>query len=1083
MNEVSVKENVSPNKSSQSNKRQSNLPQHAAKRPFLRLGNVSVTPSDDETPSSQLPPVSRSSAKRVLSFLQDESIASIPTKETLLQQLPISRHAEKKIPSSLEVFIPASSPDKLSSKPLITTLDHQDSAEQEMLSRLSVLKEKYQESISAVKISLYANDTAHPAIKLDNDMFMEWLSDKSIDLYGDLARQRIDIQNTMLALYHHRKSSKAAPTPLTSLDVDRDADVMLATLLPGDYAEIANPWYFENEISTLVELNVKTLGDFVANYKYRLAGIGESGTFPDDDGHRYTVFITPAIDTQGVDYIERFKQGDDAGISSINLAYYFDKRTRPLGKMESILQTIMDMLNINKNMDEISAYISHLRSQENLELQTVTMIFAQNNDLATIKNLLGAELDNLLKQQKDIFDEMDDLISSSNACHIKILFPYNITQTHWLLGEIKIHKDVNSHHFVVELTAHDPFGQGSITVRNQIILKEIFEKKIIQLDPLAEMSFSFLPSSYNARQHIGDGDSCGAIVVRDALIRMTGGGLSLEKPFEMGAPVLRREHLQLIQKANEPAVRDRFILRHRLPSFVPTTPTAAVRRELDEQPLTPRVVDTPSVQEQKSIAEGKLVGWSLIDILKSAGHKFLKQDGEFGAEPDKGHVYALSPEFGGNMVVIDMAHQEGDYHLSGSACGDYLCSNNEFLVVKHVNKSIKAMLEGSHKVWQGAFVKFKKNIHPSEVEFVLVLSFKTAIKEEQLKQELGQLFEKLNVTPNEGSFPKFRFLYPCEQKMALSQKYAVADCKKAYSPQKVKYRFTHYPVAAAAANGPAVIYSECKKIFDETVDFDRQFVAKNPLYKLVNGQNDYKSNVKYFLPKELTDISLHCNDLIRTLGNLSTKIDCGMRTSKDDDAAKSLQELQKLVRFYVHNLTFMQQRLKDVQALFLGDEKQEADARQRFIQIKESLLSEFRKTLTASVQSLSANDAIDAWFNSREFTALACISSLLRSFLKCSKKTLEQNVAKLLGFYWMLEHPAAELKPSAGNGVTIPLPILNLVKTEDKEKAMKSNFNAMVRCLADGFSAQDDRQNYLTQKLRYFGAPVSINLRPVIASN
>jgi hypothetical protein len=219
MNEVSAKEDISPNKSTTSVKRPSNSSQPAA--------------------------------KRVLSFLQDESIASVSTEETLLLQLPNSHHAAKKIHSSLEMFVPETPLDKLPSKRSAVTLNHQDNIEQEMLSRLSVLKETYQESISAVKASLYANDTAHPAIKLDNDMFMEWLSDKSTDLYGDLARQRIDIQNAELVLNHHRKSSKAALASFVSLNVDAGAEVMWATPLPAKYAEIAYPWYFENEISTL----------------------------------------------------------------------------------------------------------------------------------------------------------------------------------------------------------------------------------------------------------------------------------------------------------------------------------------------------------------------------------------------------------------------------------------------------------------------------------------------------------------------------------------------------------------------------------------------------------------------------------------------------------------------------------------------------------------------------------------------------------------------------------------------------------------------------------------------------------------
>lgn len=147
--------------------------------------------------------------------------------------------------------------------------------------------------------------------------------------------------------------------------------------------------------------------------------------------------------------------------------------------------------------------------------------------------------------RQDIFDELIPLLIQDNL-HIKVLFPYNYTNTHWLLGEIKIHKASNDYN--VSFYVHDPYGAGQMDENNYCKLCECFIKKITAINPSAKLIFSNNQSPYKTqRQSTSDDTSCGVIMLEELFQRITGGTLDKIYPYAAGTEELRKKHIVLLR--------------------------------------------------------------------------------------------------------------------------------------------------------------------------------------------------------------------------------------------------------------------------------------------------------------------------------------------------------------------------------------------------------------------------------------------------------------------------------------------------------------------------------------------------------
>ena len=147
----------------------------------------------------------------------------------------------------------------------------------------------------------------------------------------------------------------------------------------------------------------------------------------------------------------------------------------------------------------------------------------------------------LRDDRQDIFAELLPLLAQENL-HLKILFPYNDTQRHWTLAEIKMAK--TDHRYAINFFVHDPYGSGQMGIENYDELCRCFQKKIIAYDRLATFEFNNHQSPYQKpRQASGDGVSCGVMVAEELLQRVAGASLDRDQPYASGAESLRKKHL------------------------------------------------------------------------------------------------------------------------------------------------------------------------------------------------------------------------------------------------------------------------------------------------------------------------------------------------------------------------------------------------------------------------------------------------------------------------------------------------------------------------------------------------------------
>ena len=145
---------------------------------------------------------------------------------------------------------------------------------------------------------------------------------------------------------------------------------------------------------------------------------------------------------------------------------------------------------------------------------------------------------------RDPFDEMAPVLAMEDNTNFRILFPLNVRESHWVLGEIEISK--RGRMFVVDLSKLDPRGGGrfdeneltpttekAIASRLREILGEhihVVVKKIENQEP--------------ARQKWSENSSCGVITCHDLELRAE--GKPVGGPVPAGAEDLRAEQYAMV---------------------------------------------------------------------------------------------------------------------------------------------------------------------------------------------------------------------------------------------------------------------------------------------------------------------------------------------------------------------------------------------------------------------------------------------------------------------------------------------------------------------------------------------------------
>lgn len=162
------------------------------------------------------------------------------------------------------------------------------------------------------------------------------------------------------------------------------------------------------------------------------------------------------------------------------------------------------------------------------------------------KSFQQAPDEGMRDDRKDVFDEIAPILLSEDQVIVKILFPYNILQHHWLTGEVILLKEGNK--VQIRFDCHDPFGGGMPNEETfnciiNVITRVLEKDRGLEIEVIRERQ----ESPFKARrQAIGDGVSCGVIVADDILKRVIGQSLDVERSYVQGAPNLRKEQLDII---------------------------------------------------------------------------------------------------------------------------------------------------------------------------------------------------------------------------------------------------------------------------------------------------------------------------------------------------------------------------------------------------------------------------------------------------------------------------------------------------------------------------------------------------------
>lgn len=154
--------------------------------------------------------------------------------------------------------------------------------------------------------------------------------------------------------------------------------------------------------------------------------------------------------------------------------------------------------------------------------------------------------------RRDVFDELSECFREGGIGKVKIVFPYNFANIHWMTGEIILER-IQTETLKLEINTHDPRGRGEMLSSNARLIEDAVRRRLNQVLPqplIVNLQVSSPESHYASRQSLNDGSSCGPIVAEDIVKRIQGKSLDISQPYPTGAETIRKEHLNLIENSS-----------------------------------------------------------------------------------------------------------------------------------------------------------------------------------------------------------------------------------------------------------------------------------------------------------------------------------------------------------------------------------------------------------------------------------------------------------------------------------------------------------------------------------------------------
>lgn len=309
--------------------------------------------------------------------------------------------------------------------------------------------------------------------------------------------------------------------------------------------------YEDNDISEYIDSFLQQNRTFrrFSDFTYVLSSTQErlSPILDQEDGNDYLVAIAPAIDTEGT-------ENESYGISSTQGGFFLDKSLRRKSVNGKILEGLIQFINSpNSNIDPDNPRNALKKKSQELNKNKSRLEIIDNvlnrgeNNLEKIQEEIDKELFRIQHVETDVFEELSLYISNPGDIHVKILFPYNISESHWLTGEIRLHRKGSQ--YECELYAHNPYGGGTMEGSTFGELEKIIRKRIGECEPNALVtSVRPLQSPYGRRQAEGDVISCGVIVADDLIKRIIGAPIG-NVVYPVSALSLRVSQLKCVKES------------------------------------------------------------------------------------------------------------------------------------------------------------------------------------------------------------------------------------------------------------------------------------------------------------------------------------------------------------------------------------------------------------------------------------------------------------------------------------------------------------------------------------------------------
>ncbi|MBI3231938.1 MAG: hypothetical protein HYZ51_02565, partial [Candidatus Doudnabacteria bacterium] len=318
----------------------------------------------------------------------------------------------------------------------------------------------------------------------------------------------------------------------------------------------ANPryWYGSDDISDYLNLVIeRELGGYreQGGRPCRFLLQGNKEGFFIERGERWLVALTPAVDTARL---------------SLPLGYFFDKSLQPKGTLLTCYEKIEPVWHsLEKNNEKILCeQLLKLLAPE-YDKEVVDYLIEKLKEIGFNRKKFERQLATLRKEEHkhDLIDELSPFLQAPQA-QVKILIPYNRSQSHWLTAEMQICKEGPT--YQIRIGAHDPYGGGQMRKEQFYHLVATIAGRIHSLHPEAVFTSENEISPYTRRQQAVDVASCGVITAEDLLLRITGHSLDRENPYPLGAVQLRQAHIETVARYLPPyhATRNNFLRRSTL---------------------------------------------------------------------------------------------------------------------------------------------------------------------------------------------------------------------------------------------------------------------------------------------------------------------------------------------------------------------------------------------------------------------------------------------------------------------------------------------------------------------------------------